>query len=406
MSRKTRRAVLMLLTGLMLGFRLAYAQTATPTPTQACCQPASGNWASKSFSEPWGVAVDAKRNLVYVTDMNAGELRSYDTSGNFQQTLGTYPTAAGVYWTANDRLYVGQRAQGVITRLDPSGGYTVTGQWSMPEFAGLQDIYVDPEEHLYVTTDSALVWVFNLDPVPSSNTTLSSAATLLGVSHPVGIRSNATGLYVVDSPNQLVLRYVETPTPFGFGAPTTAVTGLTAGEPAGIAIDAMGNYYVNTGFYLTYFDSSWNPRGTCNVVGMNNNWGIAVDPAGFQYIAARNGPEVVKLDPCLMPYISPTPTPSLSLPGSNKTYIYPSPVRGSQGTVCYKMEGSGRATITVWNESAEKVLVVGDTKAAGVQTTALDLSRLPSGVYYYQVSVEYSTRGTTHTGLQKFLHIR
>lgn len=123
--------------------------------------------------------------------------------------------------------------------------------------------------------------------------------------------------------------------------------------------------------------------------------------------------------PTLTPTFSPTPTatqwtatptstPTAPYPGSNPpgnggVFLYPSPARGSQATVAYNMAAPGQVDLRVWDEKAELVTHVTDSKPAGVQTTPFSIAGFGSGVYFYSLTLTYDSGSTQKLGPQKFV---
>lgn len=103
---------------------------------------------------------------------------------------------------------------------------------------------------------------------------------------------------------------------------------------------------------------------------------------------------------------TPTPTeasyPGENPPGSGEFFIYPSPARGSQATVSYNLAQAGQLDLRVWNEKAELVTHVIDSKPAGVQVTLFSIAGFGTGVYFYSLTLTYSSGQVEKLGPKKF----
>ncbi|GEM_PF-4345432 len=390
MSRNTMGTVLSLMMVLLLEPQRSHAQTATPTPLNVCCHVVTGTaWDSMPSYDAWGVVVDRVRHLVYSTDPTGNFLYVHQYDGTPVTVLTGLQGAVGLALqpgpTPGD-LFVALRSPvQEVVRYNPDT-WTVTG--GMLVGGALRDLHADSDGNLYASYDSGDVLVYNESPTPTP------VATLSGLQVPDGMVRSSDGFYVMDTMNNRVLRFGVTPGPV-YGTPTVVAT-LTA--PQGVAWDG-NNYYVTNNSSYNVYDGNWNLVRQCNLPELLYGQDIALDETGAIYVADRST-RVHKFGGC----ITPMPTPPLNVPGH--CYIYPSPVRGGRATVCYLMAASGRATITVWNEAAEKVLVVGDSKPQGDQSTALDFGKFPAGVYYYQIKFTFDLESESISRLNKFVLVR
>jgi len=98
------------------------------------------------------------------------------------------------------------------------------------------------------------------------------------------------------------------------------------------------------------------------------------------------------------PAATSTPTPS----ASGDFFIYPSPARGNQAAVSYNMAQSGQVDLRIWNEKAEIVTHVTDSKPAGVQVTPFSIVGFGTGVYFYSLTITYVTGQIEKMGPKKF----
>lgn len=85
---------------------------------------------------------------------------------------------------------------------------------------------------------------------------------------------------------------------------------------------------------------------------------------------------------------------ALDTPPAGSTYSYPLPAKiGGAVNVVYTMANSGTVQISVYNLSSALVLSFNDIKAAGLQSSAIDLCCLAPGVYLYLIRLNYDSGG-------------
>ncbi|HJT24538.1 MAG TPA: hypothetical protein VJ873_08160, partial [bacterium] len=89
-------------------------------------------------------------------------------------------------------------------------------------------------------------------------------------------------------------------------------------------------------------------------------------------------------------------------PKAREFFVYPSPARGSEATVSYNMAQSGQVDLRVWNEKAELVAHVTDSKTAGVQVTPFSIAGFGTGVYFYSITLTYSSGQVEKLSPKKF----
>ena len=281
------------------------AASYTPTVPATCCQLAAGNWAANTFSQPWGVAVDYRRNLVYVGNESGYGVGVYDPSGNLIQTVAPDLFApSAVFWTDSDELFAVTRAGGdYVHRYSPSAGYAETGTFRMP--AGVRGLFVDPSGYIFGTCDAPYLMVYQ-----EVGSTFYQIMGITGPTNATGVVVVGQKLYVADSAQDQVLSYDLTPTPFGVGPPVTVLSGVP--QPLALARDPAGNFYLATGSgQIRYYDPSWNLVGTCTRPDAAKILGLAVDASGAPYLAGHDSNNVVKLAPCAL-FTQPTLTPTSS----------------------------------------------------------------------------------------------
>ena len=391
-----------------------------------------------TYSNASDCAVDRERQILYVSDFQ--RILRYDFNGNHLITdfMG-FDHLYGMAIGPDSYLYLGEYDQQVVKVINSSGQLMGIIGSAMGHIRGVAvdkngDVYAANEENQVIELQRLGGPYCDIPQYLQARLTLQGDPSG-GLDTPTGLLKEGTMLYVADQLHSRIVAYQQVGSTFTYNYSMDAVSGGTSpGQiqgPFRIATDLAGNFYVTSGVdnRLVIFDSGWNfiRQGLGLITGFAN--GIVLDNNGNQYLTTGNTigrvdggclaqPTATQtpftpvptctptgtLTPSQTPTPSATPTSTSALTDTAKSYIYPSPVRGKQGTVCYKMEESGRAIITVWNESAEKVLVVRDSKPTGVQTTALNLSGFPSGVYYYQVAIQYASGGIARSDLQKFVH--
>ncbi len=380
-----------------------WAQTATPTststPSEICCSPFPG-WIPSSQGQAAGVAVDTFRHRVYASDSFKGRVRAYHYDGSPEGAFGGGSVSLGGAFAVavgkcGDGVYVMQRG------LNPTNVYKLNSDgdilWKSDNLpsGGLRSLSVDDLGNIYVTADNYPIIL--LDPDGKLKPDLYGTGPLgpLGA-NPTGSLKVGLNLFVVDSDNNRILKFVESGVNTYSYILSQAVTMPTT-YPCGIAGDLNGKYYVT--FYndngYAVFDSNFNQlTQICGSSAMVAAFGIALDETGAVYVAAAGPSKVVKMDPCFSQPVSPPCGPAyhgVDPPSPGSCFVYPSPARGNEANVSYKMEESGRVEIKVWNDKTGLVGHFTKNLPAGVQDTPFNISQYPSGVYFYVVKLSYDS---------------
>jgi hypothetical protein len=384
---------------LMVGwFFLGMANGAGAQTPSDCCQ---GVTYLGGYKMPAGMAIDYSRNLVYLTDRGSATLYVYTNSGSpvthfSSWTGGGFTSPQDVALDNQGNIYVADLGAQSVYEFG-AGSYSymeavASGQVNYPrgDWVDTQGVTVS----LYITSQNDNVYRY--DSV--SGGAFSAGLTFGGSSVlniPTGIVKQGNNVFVVDDVSDLV--------EFSGANYSTAVTLYTStSELKGIRTDLGGNFYVTeeSGNLLDKFLSGLgNPPSQCPIP--SSPWGVVVDGSGKIFVSEDAGAAMTVLQGCA----TETPTPSYSganPPASGDFFIYPSPARGSQATVSYNMAQPGQVDLRVWNEKAELVTQVTDSKSSGVQVTPFSIAGFASGVYYYSLTLTYGSGQVQKLGPQKF----
>ena len=131
--------------------------------------------------------------------------------------------------------------------------------------------------------------------------------------------------------------------------------------------------------------------------------GVALDTLGNLYVSGRGAgfDYIDKIAACG----SPSSNQSANPPALGDCFVYPSPAKGGHATVSYNMAEQGKVELRIWNEKAELVDAVTDSKPAGVQTTPFTIAGFATGVYFYSVALNYDSGKSTMISPKKFVVI-
>ncbi|HVM33226.1 MAG TPA: sugar-binding protein [bacterium] len=87
----------------------------------------------------------------------------------------------------------------------------------------------------------------------------------------------------------------------------------------------------------------------------------------------------------------PTPVSTPPLPTGGDPYAAPNPTNGGNVRIVYDMGGAGTAKIKVWNAWGNLVATLSEPKAAGLQSSLLNVSSFAPGHYFYRVELDYGS---------------
>jgi hypothetical protein len=306
-----------------------------------CSQTVASPWTGNNPVAVSGVAIDPLLNNVYVTDPSGNMLYAYNSatyaSGTSPIQSIPFTNAWAVAVGPNSMVYVANRSTGAITMIDPNNGWAQK-PFPCPAHGGLRCIFVDGNGNVYASYDGSSAG--NLAIYDPAGEIMANQFT--GMNGPTGVVKVGQTLYVVDAGNNRVVKFTQqSSNVFDYGAspaPTPVFCSFAPNsQPNGLAVDSQGNFYVATQSYgggFQVFNPNWLPYNPVNtpISGvLDRAFGIAVDPTGAAYIAARGPQKLTKMSSCqVLPTATPTPTPACcQLAGS--PWVSPTPSGASWG---------------------------------------------------------------------------
>ena len=240
-----------------------------------------GNGISASFSNPYGIGIDASGNL-YVAELGSHSIRKITPSGDVTTLAGSgsvgsangngnsasFSDPQGVAIDASGNVYVADTNNHKIRKITPSGDVTTyAGSGSQgstdangtsASFSYPRNVAIDASGNLYVVDQ----WNHKIRKIANNGDVTTYAGsgsqgstnangTSASFYYPYGIAIDASGnLYVTDQGNQIVRKIasngdVITLAGSGVGGSIDANgTSASFNFPYGIAVDAIGNVYV------------------------------------------------------------------------------------------------------------------------------------------------------------------
>ena len=378
----------------------AGAQTLTPTPTNTpdCCVGVMSLPTQGGYNSPEGEALDLARDRLYVADQQNALIHVYTAGGiavtTFSTGIGSQPSDAAVDPQGN--LYVSEYGLNSVDKFDANLNFLAT-----IVFGGVyapRGIWVDSQgsiDSVYVVNQTN---VYRFD---GSVTTYSATATFgTGIDTASGLVKVGNWLYVADTNNARVVKFDTT-----LPNPQAVTVVASPGGPTAVRTDAAGYFYVSefySGKLYVYHPDFSTLENTCQLPG--GIWGVVVNGQGQIILTQEPINAVTMIQGCV---VQPTPVPTAGYhganpPGAGDYFIYPSPVRGSQATVSYNMAEAGKVELKVWNEKAEMVAHVQDQRPAGVQITPFSIAGWGTGVYFYDLTLIYSSGRVERLAPKKF----
>jgi sugar lactone lactonase YvrE len=387
----------------------ARAQTPTPTfvPPVGCCT-AQATW-SAGVSQPAAVKLDV--NHVYVTEWVNNRVDIYNRGGVVPVATITTPGMLNPFGEALDgqgHLFVADHGAGKVWEFTVNGtlltSFDGTGGSVPGNFNDLSCIWANNAGTSLIVTEGGgggqRVRVFT----PSGNSYAPvqqvTLPALPNPHNPIGVMGDEQGnLYVVDAWNICAFKY----THWNYTSGTVIDLSASIVQPREITWDWMGDFYVtdSSNNQFLEFNPDWSVNHACStaVGGVSGGQpeGIVVDTDGHVYVADDFSNRVIVYSPCAnfpLPVPTPTPTPSytgLNPPGSGQCFVYPSPARGDHATLSYFMAESGQMDLKIWNENGELALETTDRKIPGAQVTPFSLSGFTRSVYFYTVTLRYDS---------------
>jgi YVTN family beta-propeller protein len=274
-------------------------------------------------SIPWGVAVDANKN-VYFSDLNNATIGMISGSTQ-QETLFSYTnyfsTPQGIALDGAGNLFVADSGSGTVSEIQAGYNgqiYATSNIVSIGSgFYAPTGIAVDGLGNVFVAdTGNNAVYEIVADStgqVTSNSATLTIAS---GFNAPTGLAMDASGnLYLADTGNGAVKEIVAVN---GHVSSTSQVITISTDfpSPTGVAVDAAGNMYVSdgTGIINVFLTGGVNLSTSSTFLtldrGLSSPTGIAVSANGDVYFADQNTGLVQQLalstPPSELDFITPT----------------------------------------------------------------------------------------------------
>ena len=400
-----------------------FTQSATPVATISA-------WSGGQLDHPTDVGLDNQGN-VYVTDQYNGVVEEFDSQYNFVTSIGVSAVLGNVYGIFVDnqgpstRLYVSSQlgTEGLVYRFDWNGSnYNAAvsfGHGILKDPAGITKsgnvVYV-------VDSYNARVVGFNESGNAYSSVMTYSNSALAFT--PRTICTDLAGNFYSGAGGVFVFRPDFT---------LDHVCPQNAGFLWGVAVNSNGNLFASGGINnsVTIFQScvvepTASSTGTITPTSTATRTAtITPTPTPTRTATITSTPmatwtptptatstptETPTLTPTVTMTYSPTMTSTPYYQGSNppeagNCFVYPSPAKGDQATLSYNMAESGDADLKIWNLKAELVTRVSGQKPKGVQITPFNISGVPSGVYFYSLTLRYDSGRVEEIKPKKFVII-
>ncbi len=362
-----------------------------------------GTGSAASFEEPFGIAVDASRNL-YVADVESNTIRKITSAGVVSTLAGTTGTSGssdgtgsaasfevpfGIAVDAGGNLYVADSGNNTIRKITPAGAVstlagianegcgTANGTNSTASFCEPAGIAVDVGGNVYVA-DSGNNTIRKITPAGVVSTLAGTAGTWgfadgagssATFNYPEGIAVDANGnVYVADTGNETIRKIV-----IGSdGSATVSTLAGSAGDcgssdgtgvaasfcyPADITVDKSGNLYVAdtrndtirkitpAGIVSTLAGTAGtagSSDGTGSAASFNYPGGITVVGDGTLYVADAGNNMVRKITPAgVVSTLAGTGQCGHSDgEGNAASFCYPTDVAIDSGANIYVADGS------------------------------------------------------------------
>ena len=315
------------------------------------------------FGNPFGIAVDGAGN-VYIAEERNHRIRKVDTTGTITTIAGTgelgfggdggpateaqLTRPFGVAVDATGNLYIADRSNNRIRKVDPTGTITTIagtgergfggdgGPATEAQINGPSDVAVDGTGNLYIV-DGNNHRIRKVDATGTITTVAGTGergfggdggpATEAQLRSPTGIAMDGAGnLYIADRINYRIRKVDLTGTistiagtgELGFGGDGGPATEAQLDFPTGVAVDGAGNLYIAdnfnnrirkvdaTGTISTIagtgergFGGDGGPATEARITGPT---GVTVDGAGNLYIADRDNHRIRVLVPARLDF--------------------------------------------------------------------------------------------------------
>jgi sugar lactone lactonase YvrE len=411
---------------LVLACRL-FGQVNTPTPlwtpNPACCLPVtsfgSPGTLSGQFNNP--LCLSAAGTVLYVADSNNGRIARMDLNGTPLPSLtasGTLNAPFGVWADQTGYVFVTDRGNNQVLKIDPATDQATPVVLPNPTPNVYAGITTDKNGGIYVVRgiggpDGS---VFKYQE--TSPGVFSRSASIGGFNIPNSALTSNDGtiLYVVDSSNEFVKRYLETPPGSNNYVYDTTVAQpnlITWGNQ--LAQDPWGNFYLtDTNQRHMVFDKNWNYLYQCQSTATPYpfTYGMTTDSSGNLYRGNQYG-FIEKFALCFpTPTVTPTPTiTSTSTPAPppvdcDESYAFPNPATGDKLKIHLQLcKSPDHWTVFVLNTAGQQVMKTTSSGVSGGNDLSLSIQGWAHGVYYYLVEIQDAS-GTRRLKPIKFAVVR
>jgi hypothetical protein len=394
---------------LVLGMKMEPAQAQTATATPDCCGVTSIGVAPVATpqSSLTNFGISRQKGLIYVGERFRNVIDIFSTGLVYQKALGAPGEFNGINSVTvgpDDLLYESEDSGAKIQVVDPDTGASLDSL-PLPNYG--RGLFVDTNGDIYATSLANPIYLFHrLSCAPAYD-----AGTLLVLngdpdSSPdiYAVFKDGEDLYVFENFNLNKYLHAGGVT-FVFSKQIGAPTGPPEEvlySPGGMTRDPFGNYYTVSGSDgdILGYDRNFQFVFRCNFGGIG---GVLADEQGDTFMN-QNNQSMLKLHQTCLPQGVPTPdvdaipgcTPTPGYTGSNppgagQVFVYPSPARAQRATLAYFMAEAGTLTLKIWNHNGELVEQMTDQKPAGAQSSSFDITRFPTGIYFYSATLGYGS---------------
>ncbi len=254
---------------------------------------------SGQFSKPRGIAIDPSGH-VWVADEGNDRMEEFSTEGAYMKTLGSQGTGNGKFeepyslsFDATGDMYVVDTGNVRVQEFNAAGEYV--RQFGSSQIVFDENITVGPEGNVWLS-DIAYSRIEEFSATGEFLTKFgSNGSGNSQFSLPEGVSAFGSNLYIVDSGNNRVKKYLNAAPATVLYSSSFGTTGTGNGQlkkPWGLVTDSSGNVWVadsennrveefnSGGSYVRAFGSSGSGNGQ-----FKTPKGIAVDSSGHVWVA-------------------------------------------------------------------------------------------------------------------------
>jgi hypothetical protein len=94
------------------------------------------------------------------------------------------------------------------------------------------------------------------------------------------------------------------------------------------------------------------------------------------------------------------------LPPANSSYSFPAPASGASMGIACVLESPGKVEIAVFNEAGDLASTLSDDLGAGPQVLRATIKDFAPGVYFYLLSIHYSSGKIERQAPHKFVVVK